>query len=87
MESYKKNLSLLHEIWYNDACVVFRPSLMNEDKDKFTINVRRCGKCLENVRFVEKVRFPGTMYPTLTGTREGSGMRTFRPSELAKTVL
>lgn len=55
--------------------------------NKLTINVRRCGKCLENAKFAEKVKFPEIMYPTQTDTHEESGMQIFRLLESTIMVL
>ena len=42
-----------------------------------TTGIRRCGRCQESVKFVVKVRFPGTTYPIPTDTQEENGMLIF----------
>ena len=44
-------------------------------------------RCQESVKFVVRVRFQETMYPTQTDIQEESGMLTFRESESMITEL
>ena len=47
-------------------------------QDMLNITIRRCGRCQENAKFAEKVRFLETLFPIPTDTLEESGMQTFR---------
>ena len=80
----QKILVFISALCYNVICSSLDEETQTQNpaeklrKHLDTTCIRRCGRCQESVKFVEKDRFPEIMYPIQTDIQEENGMQIFR---------